>query len=190
MKTIKTFFAILMITISLSGYSQSLTVDVNNSIVKWHGKKVTGEHFGTIHLKSGNLVLENGKISAGEFIIDMTSIKNTDIDDADYKAKLEGHLKSDDFFGVNKFTTAKLVITKSSVFKNKAATVEAKLTIKNITQDIEFSVKKEDSKFIAEIVIDRSKFDVRYGSGSFFDNLGDKMIHDDFTLTIVLHTTK
>jgi polyisoprenoid-binding protein YceI len=190
MKTMKTILAIVMIAISLTGFSQSIKVDANSSTVKWHGKKVTGEHFGTIQLKAGTLVLENDKIAIGEFTIDMTSIVNTDIEDAGYKAKLEGHLKSDDFFGVEKFPTAKLLVTSSSALVNNSTTVKAVLTIKGITKPVVIDAHKEGNLFKAEITIDRSKFDVKYGSGSFFDNLGDKMIYDEFTLSIVITTAE
>lgn len=188
MKTIKSILAIVLIALSLTSFSQSMNVDAKNSSLKWHGKKVTGEHFGTIQLKEGNLTIENNKITVGEFAVDMMSIENTDLKDASYKAKLEGHLKSDDFFGVEKFPTAKLVITNSSAFVNNMANIKANLTIKGITHPIEFKVQKEASKFMAEIVVDRSKFDVKYGSGSFFDGLGDKMIYDEFTLSLVIAT--
>ena len=131
---------------------------------------------------------DNNKISEGEFIIDMSSITNKDIEDPGYKAKLEGHLKSDDFFGVETFPTAKLEIKSSSAFKNNKGTVNAHLTIKDITHPIKFEVRKDGKWLMAEIVVDRSKYDVRYGSGSFFDNLGDKMIYDDFTMTVKIAT--
>ena len=188
MKTMKSILAITMIALSLTGFAQSFTVDANSSRLKWHGKKVTGEHFGTIQLKEGSLVIENNKITAGEFTIDMTSLANTDIEDAGYKAKLEGHLKSDDFFGVEKFPTAKLVIKSSSAFANNVSSVNAHLTIKGITNPIEFEVFKEGSTFRTAVIIDRSKFDIRYGSGSFFENLGDKMIYDEFTLSVAIVT--
>lgn len=190
MKTIKSIIAFALIAISLTGFTQSLTVDAANSSIKWHAKKVTGEHFGTIQLKEGSLVLENNKIKSGEFTVDMSSIQNTDLQDPAYKAKLEGHLKSDDFFGVEKFPTAKLLITKSTAFVDNVATVDANLTIKGITHPIEFEVQKDGLNFKAEIVVDRSKFDVKYGSGSFFDNLGDKLIYDDFTLNVLIVTKK
>lgn len=179
-----------MIALSLTGFTQILNVDIANSSLKWHGKKVTGEHFGTIQLKNGTFEIKKNKIINGEFTIDMASLANTDLQDEDYKAKLEGHLKSDDFFGVEKFPTAKLTITSSSAFKNNVAFVNAVLTIKGIIKPIEFEVHKEGSKFMAEIIVDRSKFDIKYGSGSFFDNLGDKMIYDEFTLSVTIITTE
>lgn len=188
MKTMKSIFAIAMIFATVGLFAQKLTVDTKKSTLKWHGEKVTGEHFGMIDLKDGMLVWKNNKITGGEMIIDMTSITNTDIEDAEYNAKLVGHLKSDDFFGVEKYPTAKLDIKSSSAFKDNKATVKGELTIKETTLPIEFTAQKEGNWFMAELVIDRSKYDVRYGSGSFFDNLGDKTIYDDFTLTVKIAT--
>lgn len=188
MKTIKSILATIIILGTVSLFAQEMKVDTKKSTVKWHGEKVTGEHFGTINIKGGKLIWKSNKITGGEIIIDMTSIENTDLEDADYKAKLEGHLKSDDFFGVEKYPTAKLKIKSSSAFKDNKAIVKGQLTIKETTLPIEFSVQKEGNRFMAEIVIDRSKYDVRYGSGSFFDNLGDKTIYDEFTLTVKIAT--
>lgn len=134
------------------------------------------------------LVWKNEKLTAGKFTIDMASITNTDLEDPGYNAKLVGHLKSDDFFGVEKYPTAKLEIKSSSKFENNKGTVKAHLTIKETTLPIEFEAQKEGNWLMAEIIIDRSKYDVRYGSGSFFDNLGDKTIYDDFTMTVKIAT--
>ena len=188
MKTIKTILASLAILVSTSIIAQNMKVDVQKSTLKWHGEKVTGEHWGNIELQEGWLSWENDKIKEGKFIIDMASITNTDIEDDGYNAKLVGHLKSDDFFGVEKFPTAKLEIKGSEKFKNDKAMVKAHLTIKETTLPIEFEAQKDGNWFMAEIVVDRSKYDVRYGSGSFFDNLGDKMIYDDFTMTVKIAT--
>jgi polyisoprenoid-binding protein YceI len=178
-------FSILMITFSVFTLNaQNLAADVKKSTLKWHGKKVTGEHFGNISLKSGSMDLTNGQISKGNFVIDMTSITNTDLTDATYNTKLVNHLKSDDFFGVAKHPVAILEIVKSTPFSNNEATAEGKLTIKNITHPVNFKVKKDGNAYTAEIVVDRAKYDVRYGSGSFFDNLGDKMIYDEFTMNV------
>jgi len=161
-------------------------VNISKTEIQWQGKKVTGEHSGHIKLKDGILNLQEGNIVSGEFTIDMTSITNIDVEDKEYNTKIVGHLKSDDFFGVEKFPTAKLVITKATPFKDYKSDVEAKITIKGITQPIEFTVSQGNKAYIATIIIDRSKFDVRYGSGSFYDNLGDNLIYDDFTLKVKL----
>ena len=188
MRTIKSILATVMILATVGLTAQDMKVDTQKSNLKWHGEKVTGEHWGNIDLKEGWLSWDNNKLTDGEFVIDMASITNTDIEDEGYIAKLVGHLKSDDFFGVNKYPTAKLEIKGSEKFQNNKAKVKAHLTIKETTLPIEFEAQKEGNWFMAEIVIDRSKYDVRYGSGSFFDNLGDKTIYDDFTLTVKIAT--
>lgn len=180
-------FSLVMITLSAATLNaQNFTADVKKSNLQWHGKKVTGEHYGNINLKSGTLEMKDNQIVKGTFVIDMASITNTDLTDAGYNTKLVNHLKSDDFFGVEKHPEAKIEIVKSSQFSNNEATVDAKLTIKNITHPISFKVIKEANTYNAIIVVDRSKFDVRYGSGSFFDGLGDKMIYDEFTMTVTV----
>ena len=170
------------------------TVSVNpeKSKIAWKGEKVTGEHSGTINIKSGSLMMKDGKLQGGEFIIDMTSIVNTDLE-GEYKGKLEGHLKSDDFFGVENFPTATLKITSAKeTSKTGVYNVNANLTIKGITNQITFTATMLDDKGIvvanANIIVDRSKYNVKYGSGSFFDNLGDKTIYDEFTLSVNLVT--
>ena len=189
MKTIQSIMAILMLFATTQLFAQKVEIDVNKSELTWLGKKVTGEHDGTIKLKDGYVTMKDGNITGGKFHIDMTTIVNTDIEDAEYKAKLEGHLKSDDFFGVATYPLSTLEIKKASAFKNGTAKVKAHLTIKETTLPIEFDVTKKGDMMMAEIVVDRAKFDVRYGSGSFFDDLGDKMIYDDFTLNVSLATT-
>lgn len=189
MKTMKSIFAIAMMLLTVGLFAQKMNVDTDKSSLKWHGEKVTGDHVGTIELESGWLVWEDNMITDGKFVIDMSTITNLDLmDDPENKAKLENHLKSDDFFGVKKHPEAVLKIKNSSKFENNKATVNAELIIKGITHPTEFTAQKEGNTFMAEIVVDRSKYDVRYGSGSFFDNLGDKMIYDDFTLTVEIVT--
>jgi polyisoprenoid-binding protein YceI len=156
-------------------------IKVEKSKVIWKGYKVTGSHEGTIALQSGNLTFEADKLVGGEFVIDMTTITNTDLE-GDYKGKLEGHLKSDDFFGVTTFPTATLVFKDvKSTGKNSYA-VTGDLTIKGIKNPVSFDISIYGSKATASVKIDRTKFDVRYGSTSFFDNLKDKAIYDEFDL--------
>ena len=156
-------------------------IKVENSKVIWKGYKVTGSHQGTIALQSGNLTFEADKLVGGEFVIDMTTITNTDLE-GDYKGKLEGHLKSDDFFGVTTFPTATLVFKDvKSTGKNSYAVI-GDLTIKGIKNPVSFDISIYGSKATASVKIDRTKFDIRYGSTSFFDNLKDKAIYDEFDL--------
>lgn len=167
-------------------YSQTkFTANAEKTVLNWLGEKVTGQHTGTIKLQSGSLIMKENKIVSGEFHIDMTSIK-----DSDASARLEGHLKSDDFFGVEKFPTSKLVLKGSDSFDKGSALVKGELTVKGVTHPVEFKAtmqKKDDGTyFFTNIVIDRTKYNVRYGSGSFFDNLGDKTIYDEFKLKVAL----
>lgn len=184
-KSILLFVAMALFAVS-SAYSQTYQVNADNAIVKWHGEKVTGEHNGEIQLKEGSFTVDNNRISAGTFVIDMSSITNEDIEDEENRGKLIGHLKSDDFFGVEKYPTAKLKITGSSPFIKDVAKVNGDLTIKAKTHPVEFEVTRNESTYSTDLTIDRSKYDVRFGSKSFFDNLGDKMIYDEFDLNIIV----
>lgn len=156
-------------------------VKVETSSVTWKGYKVTGSHAGNIALKQGSLEFKDGKLVGGEFTIDMTTIVNTDME-GDYKAKLEGHLKSDDFFGVATYPTAKLVFSSVKSTGKNSYEVTGDLTIKDKTNAVTFDMSIYGSKATANVKIDRTKYDVRYGSTSFFDNLQDKAIYDEFDL--------
>ena len=185
----KTKNFVLASIIMLSGssiFAQRAEVNVQTTTIEWLGKKIGGKHEGNIQLKSGYLELKEGEIIAGNFVVDMTSITNTDLKDEGSNQKLVGHLKSDDFFGVQSYPTAEFVVTKSSKFNNGTATLTGDLTIKGNTESISFEVVRAGKEYTAKLDIDRSKFDVRYGSKSFFDNLGDKAINDIFTLDITL----
>jgi len=164
---------------------ERLNADVSKTSLLWLGEKVTGQHTGTINLQSGWLNWQNNKIVSGEFLIAMTTLK-----DSEGSANLEGHLKSEDFFGVEKYPTSKLVVTGSTPFDKGTAVVTGTLTIKEVTNPVEFKAtmqKKDDGVwFFANIIVDRTKYNVRYGSGSFFDNLGDKTIYDEFKLKVNL----
>lgn len=160
-------------------------VKTEKSKVVWKGYKVTGSHEGVINMTSGSLSFKQDKLTDGEFVIDMTSITNTDME-GEYKGKLEGHLKSDDFFGVAKFPTAKLDFKKVKPDGKNGYTVTADLTIKGKTNPITFNMSVYGNKATASLKIDRTKFDVRYGSASFFDGLKDKAIYDDFDIVVDL----
>ena len=160
-------------------------VKANESTVAWKAYKVTGSHTGTVELKSGDLLFDNGTLKGGEFVVDMTSITCTDLE-GEYKQKLEGHLKSDDFFSVASHETSKLVFTDIKASGKNSYEVTGDLTIKGITKPVTFDVSVYGSKATATLKIDRAQYDVRYGSGSFFDNLGDKTIYDEFDLVVDL----
>jgi polyisoprenoid-binding protein YceI len=176
--------AIMLVSLNLT--AQNYTAVLSKSTVKWHAAKVTGEHWGTVELKSGSLQIEGDKITTGQFVMDMTTIVNEDLTSEEWNTKLIDHLKSDDFFSVEKFPTSKFVITKSETFKDGKAKVTGNLTIKGITNPVSFEATKQGNTFTAKITIDRTLYDIRYGSGKFFEDLGDKVINDNFDLTISL----
>jgi len=186
MKTISLVFALIVLMSGNITIAQKVEVNTQKSNIKWLGKKVVGEHEGNMQMKSGFLDFKDDRIVAGEFVIDMTSITNTDLEDEGYNQKLVGHLKSDDFFGVEKYPTANFVVTQSTKFKNGKATLTGNISIKGKTESISFDVIRKGKEYVSTVEIDRSKFDVRYGSDSFFDNLGDKAIDDIFILDIKL----
>jgi len=162
------------------------SLNLQKSTVSWTGRKVTGQHTGTIAIQGGNLSFaDDGTLSGGQFELDMNSITCTDLGGGS-ASQLESHLKSDDFFGVAAFPTATLNITNISNTGSGTYDVVADVMIKGITQPVRFKTTINDNQAIASIVIDRSKFNVRYGSGSFFQNLGDKAIYDEFTLEVKL----
>jgi polyisoprenoid-binding protein YceI len=184
---ITNYLMALALTVSSFGlFAQTQNVNIEKSTINWLGKKIGGQHEGLIKLKSGTLVEKGGKIVSGSFVIDMKSLTNTDLTDPAYNQKLVGHLKSDDFFGVENFPTATLSITSATKFSNGKASVTGVLTIKGKTETITFDIVKKENNYMAKIDVDRSKFNVKYGSTSFFDSLGDKAIDDIFVLNINL----
>ena len=156
-------------------------IKVESSKVVWKGYKVTGSHIGTIAIKSGHLNFDKDIMTGGSFEIDMSTITVTDLE-GEYKGKLEGHLKSDDFFGVEKFPTATLIFTKVKSNGKNSYNVTGDITIKGKTESVTFNVSIYGNKASVSLKIDRTKFDVRYGSTSFFDGLKDKAIYDEFDL--------
>ena len=160
-------------------------VKIKDSNVSWVGSKVTGSHEGTVELKTGYLNFENNALIGGEFVIDMASIVCTDLSGKG-KASIEGHLKSDDFFNVDKFPTATLTILNTGKKDLNTYNVSANITIKGITQEITFEAVVEGKTATAKLVIDRTEFGIIYKSGNFFEELADKAIYDDFEMNITL----
>jgi polyisoprenoid-binding protein YceI len=172
--------------------SEAFKVDASKSSVTWLAKKVTGQHNGKVVLENGTLTVSNDKIIGGKFEIDMTSIEVLDLQ-GEWKDKLVGHLKSDDFFSVAKNPKSNFEIT-SVETKADGTTITGKLTIKGITKEITFpaSVSKKGNVVvaIATIRIDRTKFDIKYGSKSFIEGIGDKAIDDEFEMQVNLVAMK
>ncbi|WP_442787466.1 YceI family protein [Flavobacterium suncheonense] len=187
MKQLKSIVLALVVALGTMTASAQTTkkVDVAKSKLTWVGKKVTGQHDGTITLKEGALVFKGKKIAGGNFTVDMTTINSTDLEGKG-KEKLDGHLKADDFFGVEKFPTSKLVFKTIGTKSNNTYAITADLTIKDITHPITFDLVVGKNVATAKLMIDRTKYDIKYGSKSFFESIGDKAINDEFELNVNL----
>ena len=176
-----TFFALTAQEIE-SNSQTLLQINTEKSTLKWIGEKITtSQHSGSLDFKSGEMTIKDGLVVSGSFIVDMTSISVEDISGSG-KKRLEGHLKSDDFFSVDKHDKALLSI-KGSKKTDKGFLVDANLTIKNLTHPIQFNMVSIEGGYNADLVFDRSNYNVRFRSGSFFENLGDKLIIDDIVLS-------
>jgi len=191
----KVVFLILTIIIVNSNLKAAdYVVGKAASKVKWEGKKVTGKHTGTISFDNGVLNVSKDKVTGGSFVIDMKTIVDEDLTDPEWNKKLIGHLSSDDFFSVAKFPQASMVINKITSLSGDDYHFQADLTIKGIKKPVEFNakVKVNGDKLSAQgiITVNRTLYDIKYGSGSFFQGLGDKMISDDFTLEFDVVATK
>ena len=165
--------------------SDEKAVSITKSSVTWKGYKVTGSHTGIIALKSGSLSFEDSKLVGGAFVMDMNSIACTDLEGV-YKGKLEGHLKSDDFFGVENNPTARLVFTNVTGGDKGVYTIKGDLTIKGKTNNVLFDLTVNEHNATTALKINRAKYDVKYGSTSFFEGLKDKAIYDEFDLQVNL----
>ena len=179
-------FALLILLSGNALYAVKGGVSKEKSSVKWMGKKIGSKHEGTIRIQEGHVEVQDNKIVAAKVVMDMTSIENTDLENENFNQKLVGHLKSDDFFGVETYPTATFELTQASEFVNGKATISGNITIKGNTEPLTVDVLKEGDAYLANIQIDRSKFDVRYGSKSFFNDLGDSAIDNIFTLEVKL----
>jgi len=188
MKNLKSIALALVVALSaLSATAQTKKVDVSKSSINWLGKKVTGQHEGTINLKEGALVFKGKKLAGGTFTVDMTSIVTTDLKAGKGKEDLEGHLKSEDFFGTEKFQSATLVFKTIGEKSKNVYTVTADLTIKGITNPITFDMLVKGKTATTDLKIDRTKYDIKYKSKNFFADLGEKFIYDEFDLAVALN---
>lgn len=163
-------------------------VDAKKSTVNWTGTKVTGSHTGEVKVKSGKLIFKSGDLVGGEVVMDMTSITNSDVESMEWRKKLVDHLKSDDFFSTAKHPTAKLIVKSSKLGKGGKYNVLADLTIKGVTKkvllDVTFNKKGPVYSGSTTFKFNRVNYGIKYKSGQFFKNLGDKLIHDDVTVKV------
>ena len=176
----------------LAGTPESKTVKISTdqSTVQWTGSKLAYSHTGTLAVKEGSIQVDGKNITGGKVVMSMTSIKNTDIEDKEKNKQLIGHLSSPDFFDISNHPTATFSITSvKSMTPDEAghnSTVEGTLTIKGITNTVSFPAKvavgKGKVEAMGKITFDRSKWSIKYASGSFFDDLGDNLISDTIEL--------
>ena len=175
--------------VAMTAADATYNIVQDESSLMWTGREVsTSSHYGTINFTSGQFEIADGLISQGEFFVDMTSITVQDLTGGS-KDRLEGHLRSDDFFSVESFPTAHLYISSSEVISNGKWMVNGFLTIKDISHPVLFEMVNTEDGWNANLVFDRSKYNVKFRSGTFFENLGDKLIYDDIELQINLKTS-
>ena len=177
--------------------AEKYNVDITSSLVEWKGFKPTGQHNGTLALKSGALFIKENTPVGGEFIIDMQSLKVLDIEDPEYNGKLTGHLNSPDFFDVANHQEAKFVITQIVRSNSSANSYEltGNLTIKGITKSVGFMADvvldgDKINSITPEFTIDRAAYDIKFKSKKFFEDLKDDFINDEIALVIKLNASK
>ncbi len=193
----KSSFFILLCTLffSSASFGQTQMIDTAKSKIRWTGKKLTGEHSGFVKAAEGNVHYDFGKISTAYLKVDMNSISCTDIEDPEYNKKLVKHLKDPDFFDVPNNPYA-LINIEEITWQEGYAKGEAfsTITIKGIEKPLRFMINKESKSNKAilsgKAVIDRTDYGITYKSASVFQNLGDKIIEDDFDLDFVIYFTK
>jgi hypothetical protein len=187
----KTFQSQLLIGLVLLNFgfiqAQRLNADLEQSNIRWYGQELTGKtHFGDLSFKAAQIELQDGVITGGIFIVDMMSLSVEDLSGPG-KTKLEGHLRSDDFFSVERNPEAKLKINQKAKLESNEQKLHGELEIKGIQHPIDFTMTLgENNLALAQLTFDRSKYNIRFRSGSFFENLGDKLIIDDIRLEVSL----
>lgn len=175
---------LLLTTISISA---QLSFDLEKSNIMWTGKEITTKsHFGSLKLLKASIDFKDDIIVGGEFVVDMNSLNVEDLE-GQWKERLEGHLRSDDFFSIEKYPKSSLKITNSKKISDNEFQLIGNLTIKEITKPIEFTIVINEEAFHADLTFDRSDFNVKFRSGTFFENLGDKLIFDDIELKVTLN---
>jgi len=168
----------------------SYGLEAEKSRLAWRGEKVIGKnHTGTVSVQSGELQVRDNKLIGGEFVIDLKSLKSDEGIEG-----LEKHLKSADFFDVDLYPTAKLAITGAEAGEDGFYKISADLTIKDVTAPVNFEAKlsptAEGLSASAQFEIDRTVWGLKYGSGKFFQDLGDNMINDDIIFDVDLQANR
>lgn len=187
MKSIKIIYLTTLLFLSNFLLAQQ-DFNLESSKIKWVGKEIsTKTHYGSLKFNSAVLNFDGDTLRDGEFIVDMTTLQVEDLTGRG-KERLQGHLKSDDFFSVDKHPAATLLISKPAILENGVYNLEGTLTIKEITHPINFTISASstDTSYTAKMAFDRSMYKVRFRSGSFFENLGDKLILDTIELEVTL----
>lgn len=183
LKAIALALVVVLATTSVS--AQVKKVDTSKSSINWLAKKVTGQHHGIVNLKEGELIFKGKKLVGGTFTVDMTSLTDLDLT-GEWLGKLNGHLKSEDFFSVEKFPTSTLIFKTIAMKGANSYTATADLTIKGITKPVTFDLITTANSATTKFMVDRTKYDIKYGSKSFFESIGDKAIDNEFELTVAL----
>ena len=187
------FSVLTLFSMATKPHIDNVRVSTENSTIKWIGSKIASSHEGNINIAKGALNIDHGTLVGGQFSIDMQSLATTDMSE-EYNKKLDGHLKNEDFFNVEEFPNALVVITSAKKRDGNDYYITADLTIKGITHSINFpavvTLKGLNFTATANIKIDRTKWDITYNSGNFFENLGDKLILDEIVLDVFLLSVK
>ncbi len=188
----KIFISSILSILLFTGFSldQKHQLVLERSSIDWIGTKVTGEHSGTIDFKSGEIRIQDDKIIGGKLIVNMSSIKVTDLE-GKWAEKLEGHLSSEDFFNTNQYPTATFTFATMKPMEDGKYDIMGIMEIKGIKKPISFpaevKIQGKGIRLKAEVVIDRTDFGIKYGSAKYFSDIGDKAIHDEFTLNVDLY---
>jgi len=187
-KTIQILFkkSLLLAAVVSISYAQIFTIDAAASELKWKAEKVTGKHHGGLKVKSGTIQINKNKIVKGTVIADLTTIQDFDITSDTHRLRLENHLKSSDFFAADSFPNAIFTFGSGISLGDDKYKINGSMEIKGMSRPVEFEAKitwdMKKALATGTITLDRSKWDIRYRSGSFFENLGDKAINDDFNV--------
>ena len=181
----KMIIPIFCLSFLFAGNGKSFTVDVENTSLRWKGVKVTGSHWGYVTMKEGTVTIDGNKIIAGDFAVDLTTMTEEEMGDSPLKIKLLNHLKSDDFFDVANHPMAHFKLLHAS-YNQGAFMIQGALTIRGITRPVEFlavvQFSDQEPGATGQIKIDRTKYNMKFRSGQFFPDVGDKMIYDEFTI--------